>query len=73
MVPYRMRGSDAGFNFAFAYALALYLPVGVYIAMNDERFYWNIVRENTELGGFEELQRKLTEQSHLPPPSRHLS
>lgn len=56
MVPYRIKGTDAEFNFAFAYGLALYLPVGVYIAMNGRRFYWNNVRKNTELGEFEELK-----------------
>lgn len=59
MTPYTISGSDAVFNFAFAYGLALYLPVGVYITMNGRRFYWNNVRKNTKLGEFEELERKL--------------
>lgn len=59
MTPYTISESDAVFNFAFAYSLALYLPAGVYIAMNGQRFHWNNVRKNTELGEFEELERKL--------------
>ncbi len=58
MVPYSVKGSDAVFNFAFAYSLALYLPAGVYIAMNGRKFYWDNVRKNTRLGEFEELESK---------------
>lgn len=56
MVPYRMRGSDAVFNFGCAFSAALALPVGVYIAMNGRIFRWNNVRKNTDLGHFDTIK-----------------
>lgn len=56
MVPYTIRGSDAVFNFAFAYCAALTLPAGVYIAMNGRIFNWGGVRKNTATGEFEQFK-----------------
>ena len=55
MIPYSVKGSDAEFNFAFAYSAVLYLPVGVYISMNGRVFCWNNVRKNVNLGEFEAI------------------
>ena len=57
MVPYSVSNSDAVFNFAFAYGLALYLPIGVYIAMNGRALNWNNVRKNPQTGEFEPLTK----------------
>lgn len=53
MVPYRIQGSDAQFNFGTAFAAARLLPPGVWIAMNGRVFPWNAVRKNRERGLFE--------------------
>jgi L-asparaginase len=54
MVPYKIQGSDALFNFGTAFAAVQLLPFGVYIAMNGRVFPWDAVRKNRELGVFEE-------------------
>jgi L-asparaginase len=54
MVPYRVQGSDALFNFGTAFAAAQLLPQGVYIAMNGRAFAWDRVRKDRSRGVFEE-------------------
>ncbi|MEN6364740.1 MAG: asparaginase domain-containing protein [Rectinema sp.] len=56
MIPYRVQGSDALFNFGTAFAAARLLPPGVWIAMNGRVFPWNSVRKNKERGVFEGLE-----------------
>jgi L-asparaginase len=54
MVPYRVQGSDALFNFGTAFAAAQLLPRGVYIVMNGRAFSWDRVRKDRSRGVFEE-------------------
>lgn len=54
MVPYKVQGSDALFNFGTAFAAVQLLPHGVYIAMSGRVFSWDKVRKNKEKGVFEE-------------------
>jgi len=54
MVPYKIQGSDALFNFGTAFAAVQLLPAGVYIVMNGRVFDWNRVRKNRQKGVFEE-------------------
>lgn len=54
MVPYRVQGSDALFNFGTAFSAVQLLPPGVYIAMSGRVFPWDRVRKNREKGVFEE-------------------
>jgi|TARA_A100000164_G_scaffold354358_1_gene361861 L-asparaginase len=53
MQPARFKKSDAIFNSGFAYAAALSLDNGVYIAMNGKIFSSDNVRKNIDLGRFE--------------------
>ena len=53
MQPARFRKTDAIFNSGFAYAAALSLENGVYIAMNGNIFKSNNVKKNIDLGRFE--------------------
>lgn len=55
MVPYQIKGSDAVFNFAFAYGSLQALPAGVYIAMNGSIFHWSNVRKDNASGTFDTL------------------
>jgi len=55
MVPYRVQGSDALFNFGAAFSAVQLLPAGVWIVMSGRVFAWNGVRKNREKGRFEEL------------------
>ena len=48
-----LRKTDAIFNSGFAYAAALSLENGVYIAMSGKYFNSNNVRKNIDLGKFE--------------------
>ena len=54
MVPYRIQGSDALFNFGTAFAAVQLMPPGVYIAMNGKVFPWDRVRKDRSRGVFEE-------------------
>ncbi len=54
MVPYRVQGSDALFNFGTAFAAVQLLPAGAYIAMNGRVFSWDRVRKDRSRGVFEE-------------------
>ena len=54
MVPYKIQGSDALFNFGTAFSAVQLLPKGVYIVMNGRVFDWDHVRKNRALGVFEE-------------------
>jgi len=56
MIPYRVQGSDALFNFGTAFAAVQVLPNGVYIAMNGRLLPWNRVRKDRSRGIFEEVQ-----------------
>ena len=53
MQPARFKKTDAIFNSGFAYAAALSLDHGIYIAMNGEIFNPNNVKKNIDLGRFE--------------------
>ncbi len=53
MVPFKIQGSDALFNFGTAVAAVQLLPEGVYIAMNGRFFPWDRVEKNRTLGVFE--------------------
>ena len=53
MQPARFKKTDAIFNSGFAYAAALSLENGVYIAMSGQIFNSNNVRKNIDLGKFE--------------------
>ena len=53
MQPARFKKTDAIFNSGFAYAAALSLESGVYIAMSGKIFNSNNVRKNIDLGKFE--------------------
>lgn len=53
MIPYEIAGSDALFNFGFAFGVAQTLPNGVYIAMNGQVFEWDKVQKNRLAGLFE--------------------
>jgi len=55
MIPYKIQGSDALFNFGFAFAAVRLLPRGVHICMNGRVFAWDAVRKNREIGVFEEI------------------
>lgn len=55
MVPYRVQGSDALFNFGSAFSAVQILPHGVWIAMSGRVFAWNAVRKNREKGRFEDI------------------
>jgi len=55
MVPYKVQGSDALFNFGTAFAAVQLLPAGVWIVMNGRVFAWDAVRKNREKGVFQEL------------------
>jgi L-asparaginase len=55
MVPYTFGSSDGLFNLGSALAFVQTLEAGVYIAMNGQRFLWNAVRKNRELGVFEAI------------------
>jgi L-asparaginase len=55
MIPYKIQGSDALFNFGTAFAAVQLLPPGAYIVMNGRVFEWDKVRKNRELGVFEAL------------------
>ncbi len=54
MIPYKVQGSDALFNFGTAFSAVQLLPHGVYIVMNGRVFDWDRVRKNREKGVFEE-------------------
>jgi len=54
MIPYKVQGSDALFNFGTAFAAVQLLPPGVYISMSGRVFPWDRVRKNREKGVFEE-------------------
>lgn len=54
MIPYKIQGSDALFNFGTAFSAVQLLPHGVYIVMNGRVFSWDHVRKNKQLGLFEE-------------------
>ena len=54
MVPYKIQGSDALFNFGTAFAAVQLLPKGAYIVMNGRVFPWDHVRKNRTQGVFEE-------------------
>ena len=56
MIPFRVVGSDALFNFGVAIAFSQVLPSGVYIAMNGRYFFANKVRKNISTGIFEEIE-----------------
>lgn len=53
MQPARFRKTDAIFNSGFAYAAALSLDNGIYIAMSGRIFQSDNVRKNIDLGKFE--------------------
>ena len=53
MQPARFKKTDAIFNSGFAYAAALSLENGIYIAMSGQIFNSNNVRKNIDLGKFE--------------------
>ena len=53
MQPARFKKTDAIFNSGFAFAAALSLEDGVYIAMNGKIFNSSNVRKNIDLGRFE--------------------
>ena len=53
MQPARFKKTDAIFNPGFAFAAALSLENGIYIAMNGRIFNSNNVRKNIDLGRFE--------------------
>ena len=53
MIPYKITGSDALFNFGTAFMAVQLLPAGVYIVMNGRIFDWDKVRKNKALGVFE--------------------
>ncbi len=53
MIPYKIVGSDALFNFGTAFAAVQLLEAGVYIVMNGRVFDWDKVRKNREKGVFE--------------------
>ena len=53
MQPARFKKTDAIFNSGFAFAAALSLENGVYIAMNGKIFSSDNVRKNFDLGRFE--------------------
>ena len=53
MQPARFKKTDAIFNSGFAYAAALSLENGIYIAMSVQIFNSNNVRKNIDLGKFE--------------------
>ena len=53
MQPARFKKTDAIFNSGFAFAAALSLENGIYIAMNGRIFNSNNVRKNIDLGRFE--------------------
>ncbi|OGB20532.1 MAG: asparaginase [Burkholderiales bacterium RIFCSPLOWO2_02_FULL_57_36] len=53
MIPYEIAGSDALFNFGFAFGVVQALPNGVYIAMNGQVFEWDKVKKNRQAGIFE--------------------
>jgi L-asparaginase len=55
MIPYKIIGSDALFNFGTAFTAVQLLPAGVYIVMNGRVFDWDKVRKNKALGVFEEI------------------
>ncbi len=55
MIPYKIQGSDALFNFGTAVAAVQLLSPGVWIVMNGRVFPWNRVRKNREKGVFEEV------------------
>jgi L-asparaginase len=55
MIPYKIQGSDALFNFGTAFTAVQLLPPGVWIVMNGRVFSWDKVRKNKALGVFEEL------------------
>lgn len=55
MIPYKIVGSDALFNFGTAFTAVQLLPAGVYIVMNGRVFNWDKVRKNKALGAFEEI------------------
>ncbi len=54
MIPYKIAGSDALFNFGTAFVAVQLLPAGVYIVMNGRVFNWDEVWKNREIGAFEE-------------------
>ncbi|HRY72841.1 MAG TPA: asparaginase domain-containing protein [Spirochaetia bacterium] len=54
MIPYKITGSDALFNFGTAFMAVQLLPAGVFIVMNGRIFNWDKVRKNKALGVFEE-------------------
>lgn len=54
MIPYKIQGSDALFNFGTAVAAVHLLPQGVYIAMNGQLFPWDAVRKDRSRGLFVE-------------------
>ena len=53
MQPARFKKTDAIFNSGFAYACALSLENGIYIAMSGQIFNSYNVRKNIDLGKFE--------------------
>lgn len=53
MQPARFKKTDAIFNSGFAFAAALSLENGIYIAMNGRIFNSSNVRKNIDLGRFE--------------------
>ena len=53
MQPTKFKKTDAIFNSGFAFAAALSLEDGVYIAMNGKIFNSSNVRKNIDLGRFE--------------------
>jgi L-asparaginase len=55
MIPYKIQGSDALFNFGTAFAAVQLLAPGVWIVMNGRAFAWDKVRKNREIGVFQEI------------------
>lgn len=55
MIPYKITGSDALFNFGTAFMAVQLLAPGVYIVMNGRVFPWDKVRKNKALGVFETI------------------
>ena len=55
LAPARFKVTDAEFNIGFAFAAALVLPPGVYLAMNGCIFDPGRVQKNFELNRFETL------------------
>lgn len=55
MVPYRVQGSDALFNFGSAFSAVQVLPHGVWIVMSGRVFAWDKVQKNRQRGRFEDL------------------